>query len=70
MLGFYLIQKDVYSHIWNGFIRNSNVYVANAKFFIYTLTCYKVLELPLELIRHFYIEQKFGFNKYTIKLFF
>jgi STE24 endopeptidase len=69
LLIYYLVSNNVYSLIWNHFIKGSNVYWANAKFFVFCISSYKLIELPLNLFKNFYIEKKFGFNQYTLKLF-
>lgn len=70
ILNFCLVSSDVYSGIWNYFIKHYGKHLSNALFISFTILCGKILEIPFDLVNHFYIEKKFGYNKMTLRLFF
>lgn len=65
---FVLIMLDVYALIskpWN----ESNVYVASIVVLVFNLVVYVLVNLPFDYYSTFTIEERFGFNKSTKKLF-
>lgn len=51
-------------------MKHNKKHLANFLFMSFTTLMGKLIEIPFELVSHFYIEQKFGYNKMTLRLFF